>query len=226
MDFENKKFPNLKDITGQRFGSLTVKKYLGRSKWLCVCDCGKETEATTSHIRSGHTKSCGCRRVYVTGEVHRKHGETKSRLYCVWQKMRSRCRRTSDKSFDRYGGRGIQVCEEWARSFEAFAKWAHENGYAENLSIDRIDNDKGYSPDNCRWTDSTEQANNRRSNRLITHNGQTKTLAQWAREKGVRPRTIARRLDRWKWTPGDAIDTPPQATYHREKRGLANGYIN
>ena len=220
MGFDTAKIPNLKDITGQRFGRLVVLEYLGRSKWLCICDCGATMIAGTGHLKSGHTCSCGCYQKERTSETHKKHGERATRLYNIWAKMKARCLNEKESCFERYGGRGIQVCEEWAQSFETFAEWAYSNGYAENLTIDRIDNNKGYSPENCRWATMKDQSNNRRSNRLLTHNGETRTLAQWSEAAGIKPRALTRRLDRWGWSLSEALTIPVQATTHK---GARNG---
>lgn len=222
MAIKEKKIPNLINITGQQFGMLTAQEYIGRSKWRCLCACGRETIAGSGHLKSGHTKSCGCWKLQRISETHKTHGGTKTRLYNTWQKMRERCNKPTDKNFNRYGGRGIKVCEEWEQSFERFQEWAQTNGYADDLTIDRIDNDKGYNPENCRWATEKQQSNNRRSNRLITFNGQTKTLAEWSDILGMKPRTITRRLDKWGWNVKDALTIKPQPTRHIKGGGHGN----
>ena len=161
----------LKDLTGQRFGRLVVigregSTTKGLATWRCLCDCGKETVTKGSCLRLGEAKSCGCWR----GEVGRKHltthGRSRTRLWSVWCSMKDRCYNPRNKSYNRYGGRGITVCVEWRSDFQAFYEWAIVNGYDENATkgqctIDRIDNDKGYSPDNCRWVDMKTQRHNR-----------------------------------------------------------------
>ena len=166
-----------KELVGKRFGRLTVmeraenytttKGQVHRA-WLCVCDCGNRRIVRASSLISGHTKSCGCLQVESRVEQATKHGKSECRLYDVWHGMKQRCGNPLNKNYAGYGRRGIKVCDEWLNSFQAFYDWATANGYREGLSLDRIDNDKGYSPDNCRWTTMKEQANNRRKKRKIT----------------------------------------------------------
>lgn len=151
--------------------------------------------------------SCGC----LNKEINRKrqltHGMTKTRLYREWRGIKSRCNKERDANYPRYGGRGITVCQEWLDSFEAFRDWALANGYQDDLTIDRIDNDGPYSPENCRWKSRQEQQRNRSNNRQITHNGITKTMAQWAEENNIPYSTFRRRLDKG-WHIEDAITKP------------------
>lgn len=162
------------DLTGRRFGKLTVLEQSGRSnqgrvKWRCRCDCGAEAIVSGTDLRSGQTKSCGCLRKTSVREAHVRHGGSHTRLFRIWCGMHTRCYNTNDHGYMDYGGRGIAICDEWLSDFTAFRDWALSNGYAETLSIDRIDNDKGYSPDNCRWTcGSTQRANQRPHKRSVT----------------------------------------------------------
>lgn len=160
----------LDDLIGQRFGHLTV---IGRAEnrrspsgsccvvWTCKCDCGNTKEVRANELRSGSTLSCGCYRK----QKHLTHGMRKTRLYNIWSNMLQRCTNTRHPAFLDYGGRGINVCPEWSGSFESFEKWALANGYTDNLSIDRINNDLGYSPENCHWATPKQQACNRRPRR-------------------------------------------------------------
>lgn len=199
----------IKTLIGQRFERLVVLKRKGNNKegralWEVLCDCGNHKIVTGSNLRRGQVKSCGClardngKRMIKINCNPTRHGLTGTKTHNTWAGMRARCRNIKDT---RYGGRGITVCKRW----EKFENFFTDMGIApEGKSLNRIDNNKGYSPENCEWTTSIIQANNRRSNVLITYHRETKTLAQWARDLNVSYKNFHKRLRSKKWSFGKA----------------------
>ena len=189
----------MNDLTGRRFGRLTVIDYAGvhtapcgtkRKLWKCVCDCGVEKIVQENNLLNGSTKSCGCWKHEKIKEHNTRHGGTSDRLYGIWKSMKRRCNSTHDSHYDSYGGKGVSVCKEWSDSYEAFKIWAHKNGYDEyaptgECSIDRINNDGDYEPSNCRWVNRITQSNNTSRNRYITLNGERLTIAEFARVMNI-----------------------------------------
>jgi len=153
------------DLTGKKFGRLTVIKYSGKrypkSKfiWLCICDCGNKTEVRGEYLKSGITKSCGCIRIERMREGPRRmHGESKTRLHRIWAGMNTRCYRKNGDSYKHYGARGIKVCPPWLNDFLNFKSWALSHGYQKNLTIDRINHNGNYEPKNCQFLTASENS--------------------------------------------------------------------
>lgn len=178
---------------GDKYGMLTVirKEPSGKycSWWYCKCECGQYKKISGSNLLSGQTVSCGCKRK----KARIKHGFSNSRLYHIWANMLQRCNNPNKPDYKYYGGRGITVCDEW-KTFEGFNKWVESTNYSDKLTIDRIDVNKGYSPENCRWVTLKTQFNNRRSNVKITIDGITKTATEWGDITGENSRTITERI--------------------------------
>lgn len=193
------KKPYKYDLSGMTFGRLTVieyagKRHNGRTQWRCRCQCGNETVATRSNLVAGKIISCGCKRREQAGNINRVHGECKTRLYSIWRNMITRTENPKGTAYDRYGGRGIRMCPEWRNSFVAFRDWAVSNGYSDALTIDRINTDGNYTPENCRWVPWKTQFNNRSTNVCLTFQGRSQTAAEWARETGISRNAIYMRL--------------------------------
>lgn len=190
---KNKPGPRPRDLTGERFGRLVVVSYAGNQRWKCCCDCGQENEVWAPDLKRGKTKSCGCLQLEVakTGDCRRTHGGSNSPEYRSWTSMIRRCSDEKCPGYERYGGRGISVCDRW-KSFENFV--ADMGQRPKGMSIDRIDYDGNYEPDNCRWADAKTQSSNTSVAVLITANGKTQTLTDWSRETGLSTAAIRYRL--------------------------------
>lgn len=180
----------------EKYGKLTILKEDHEKKYkngtvikfvLCKCDCGKKKIINLNNLQRGLVKSCGC-------IVKTKNGLSNSRIGRIYHGMIQRCYNNKDLNYKNYGGRGIVLCKEWLNNFMNFYVWAKENGYKENLTIDRIDSNGNYCPENCRWVDMKTQQNNRRNNRLLTFEGKTKTITQWAKEYKMSYRNLFYRL--------------------------------
>lgn len=220
------------DITGQRFGRLVVMEpHPIRAKnrdirWVCKCDCGNTTIATKYDLVSGKIQSCGCLQKELLSKRSFKHGRSNSKLLSIKSAMEQRCYNPNNNVYKYYGGRGITICDEWRDSSLSFLEWADNNGYEEGLSIERIDNNGPYSPENCKWIPRREQPSNTRSSRYITYKNQTKTLAQWSKEVGIKAFTLSQRLIKG-WTDEETLTIPPGTTQNikewRKKHGKSNG---
>lgn len=199
------------DLIGQTFGRLTVvasaaNTHKGRARWLCRCSCGKEAVVPSETLRNGTATSCGCWRSEFQRAEHTTHGMTETHIYNTWSKMTQRCENPANRSYARYGGRGITVCERW-HSFENFFADMGEPPTPE-YQLDRIDNNGNYAPENCRWATRKMQANNRGNGVFATLNGKTQTLAQWSDATGLPYHVIYQRIVRLRWSDEQALTTP------------------
>jgi hypothetical protein len=190
---------HIKDLKGLKFGRLTVLEItnikLGCNyKWKCQCDCGTIRIIAGGSLTRGMTKSCGCLNKENARNLLLRHGLYYDPIYRVFKSMRSRCYNPNDDSYKNYGIRNITVCNEWLTDPTLFIKWALENGYKKGLTIDRIDNNKGYSPDNCKWSTLIEQVGNRRNTLYVLYNNNKITLAEAARITGINYYTLKQRM--------------------------------
>lgn len=233
------------NLIGKKFGELEVIARSGSNKqnratWLCGCSCGNEKIISGHDMKHGGTISCGCvgskkrienlkrgaehsKKIGIENEAKRMQEPPKEkvrvmhqRLSGIWYGMKDRCYSEDHVAYNRYGGRGITICEEWLDDYFKFEDWALDNGYSEELTIDRIDNDRGYSPNNCRWATQIQQMNNRSNNNLVEINGTIKTISQWARQHNLAWSTIKQRVVSGK--TGEEILARPEG----EKQCLKN----
>ena len=209
----------MRDMTGMHFGRLTVLDRASESypyKWRCRCSCGNEVVVKGCNLRSGHTQSCGCLMRERTKETSITHGETGTRMYRIWSAMKRRCMNSHLENYAKYGGRGIRLWSGWME-YEPFREWALSNGYADDLTIDRIDVNGDYTPDNCRWATYKQQANNTRQNRFISFCGEVYTLLEWAELLGIHKNTLFNRLKNSK-SIEDAFMNPVRHVRRKSKR--------
>lgn len=211
----------MENLIGKKFGRLTVHKLAKPNilpsgekvtMWLCRCDCGKEKSVSAHNLKSGKTKSCGCLSAELARKRRTTHGATanrkRDRIYDIWRAMKERCYNPNNISYKNYGGRGICVCDEWINNYPSFRDWAISSGYKDDLSIDRIDCEKDYSPENCRWASRKQQNNNTRHNTIIFAFGKSQTLSQWSEEVGLSTDVISARIKRLGWSAEDALSKP------------------
>lgn len=210
------------EIANQKFGRLTALKLDhiqsrknggGIHYWLCQCECGNKVVVRKSALLKGHSKSCGCYKMEVLKEKNKTHGLRYTKLYKKWLSIKKRCYNTKSQFYYCYGARGIKLCDEWLNDFKAFYDWAMANGYDENATLyqctlDRIDVNGNYEPLNCRWVNQKVQNRNSRHNHLLTYNGETHCLTEWAEIKGISADKIRNRLKRLNWSIEKALNTP------------------
>ena len=200
------------DLNGKSFGQLTIlgreygPRIYDQARWICLCSCGLLTIASSSNLRRGLTKSCGCLRANTLGAMRLRHGMTESRTYASWLSMRSRCnpKNVGSHAAKWYADRGVTVCTRW-ESFENFLADMGER--PEGMTIDRIDSDKNYQPGNCRWATMQEQVRNRNATRRLEYRNEIRPMAEWAELFGLRSKTLAARLDH-DWDVERALLTP------------------
>lgn len=220
---------------GQRFGRWEVIApetiMDGRHKCLCRCSCESHTEKYVEkfNLIEGKSLSCGCLAKEEVAKRRTKHGKTNTRLYHVWASMRERCYCKTHEAYPNYGGRGIKLCDEWFNDYSSFEKWAYANGYNENAkkrecTIDRIDVNGNYCPANCRWVTQKEQNNNMRKTIILSYNGKTQSLLEWAEELNISPDTLRTRYDKG-WSVEDILNpnlqrSPIIVNYNGETHNL------
>lgn len=206
---------------GDIYGKLKVLEEVEKGKsgrrFTCECECGNKVTLYSSAFLNGNTKSCGCLRRKLTIEKSTSHGLSKTPLHRVWNSMKQRCNNPNDKAYKNYGARGIKVCEEWKKDFLTFHKWAIESGYQQGLTLERIEVNGNYCPENCKWIPQSEQSPNRRSNNYLTFNGETKTLSQWSRDLSINRGTLRDRLKNG-WTVEDALTIRPDIKNRRRNQ--------
>lgn len=221
--------PKYEDLSGRKFNRLKVlrlhhKKQLYRKGkpnghmyyYLCQCECGNFSVVSAANLKNNAVKSCGClqrEEAQKTTNKHKIHGKKNSRIYRIWSSMKSRCSHPSVNGYERYGGRGIKVCDEWKDDFLSFYEWSQKNGYSDKLTIDRINVNGDYSPSNCRWISWKEQSRNTRTNHNISYQGKTRCLKEWSEILGINYGTLKNRI-RHGWSIQRAFEEP----VHQEKR--------
>jgi hypothetical protein len=212
------------DRSGRRYGKLVVIKKSdkpggsGRTSYVCRCDCGAEKEIRSGNLDSGRVKSCGCLRSQVCGDIHRKHGMAKSPEYRVWKGIITRCYNSNATGYEYYGGRGIRVCEEWRRSFDAFYRHMGPRPTPQH-SIERSDPNGDYCPQNCRWATPAEQSINKRNTVSVTFRGETRPLAEWGELARINYETLRIRIKVRGWDVERALTTPSRGVGGLQDRG-------
>ena len=192
----------LKDITGQKFGRLTVIKRVpnqrvATTRWLCRCECGKIKEFDKNNLVNGHTASCGCysREIITNNKYRESHGLSYTRIYHIWQSMKQRCYDKNVKEYKHYGLKNVSVCDEWM-DFEVFYEWSKKSGYKHNLTIDRINCNGNYIPENCRWTTIKVQNRNKRNTVYLTKSGIKKSMGEWSELLNIPMSTMVNRRNK------------------------------
>lgn len=210
---------------GDIYGRWTVVKEVDRDKHkrrmiLCRCECGNEKVVPLTNLRYGESGSCGCKKIEIFVKHNTKHGDSRTKLYKVWTSIKQRCLNQRCSAFDWYGGRGINICDEWI-DYDNFREWAMGSGYKYGLTIERKDVNGHYEPNNCEWIPQSKQSINTRSNRIIEFSGESKSMKEWADETGIKYDTLEGRLRRG-WSVERSLIEPVQKQ-HRHGRSK-NGF--
>lgn len=188
------------NLIGKKFGKLTViKESENKGKniaWICKCDCGKEKTVLAYNLTAGKSKSCGCERIKTLKRVMTKHGGGGTRLYSIFKGMSQRCYNKNNPAYCYYGGKGIKICDEWRNDFESFRNWSQLNGYSETMSIDRINPNGGYEPNNCRWVTMKVQQNNKLNSAFLIIDEEKHTIAEWAEKNNTNKQTLYSKIYR------------------------------
>lgn len=204
---------------GRKYNRLTVIAFentkrgkTGCWNWIVRCDCGTLKSVNPYRVLNGNTKSCGCYKAEQTIEYNKKekvkHKGRRTRLYTIWHGMKQRCHCETSHDYKNYGARGIIVCDEWRNDFTAFREWALKNGYSDKLSIDRIDVNGNYCPENCRWTDCKTQNRNRTTNVIVSYRGKEYNYAELAEIAGISYGALYARINHFGWSVEKAVNTP------------------
>jgi hypothetical protein len=217
-----------KDLVGQKFGRLLVIERIGfinkRTYYKCKCDCGNIVDVLASNLTKGTSKSCGCYAKELSCKRSTTHNMSNTRLYNIWEGMKQRCYNSNVKAYKYYGAKDIKVCEKWL-NFENFMQWSLNNGYSDNLTIDRIDIKKDYCPENCRWVNKKIQANNTSTNVFLKIDNITDTIANWSKKTGINASTISWRY-RHGWSEKDCIQLKPNYLKRKQKPKIEIKNIN
>ena len=207
---------NNPDYIGKKYYRMTVVGFEHRGAhwyWKCVCECGNEKVVLPEKLLNGHTKSCGCMKVErmksYTKIYRTTHGDTGKRLYYILSGMKARCNNPNNKDYKSYGARGIKVCDEWNNDYTSFKQWALSNGYQDDLTIERIDVNGNYCPENCKWIPHGEQPMNTRANFHVMYHGKDYVFAQLCKEKGIKYYPTYNRINVHGWSVEDAVDYKP-----------------
>lgn len=209
-----------KNLIGVKFGRLTVIEYIKGGKWICQCECGNKHIAATGDLNKNKVNSCGCYKSEYVKNKNYTHKLRNHRLYSIYHNMKSRCYNPNSTYYKYYGKRGVLICKDWLNDeggFVNFYNWSIDNGYDESLTIDRIDVNGDYTPDNCRWVTRGVQMNNTNNNHYIVINGETKTLQEWSIVYNISDKTIRGRISIG-WDDVKAVVTPIDVSRGRKNK--------